>query len=185
MAAYYNACHVPKQFKTGSFVKLLTKNLKLKYPKLAPHWIGPFRILKWIRGQAYELTLPEKYARLHPVFPVQLLEEYHRHHDDAELMKMPDLEDPQDEWEVEEVRDKQWIKGVIHYLVKWAGWPSEYNSYEPASHLTNAPKAVANFERKLKRKGAQTAGTYDNTDHEEVDPTSALAPRQPAWRCQY
>jgi len=183
MAAYYNACHVPKQFKTGSFVKLSTKNLKLKYPKLAPRWIGPFRILKRIGGQAYELALPEKYARLHPVFPVQLLEEYHCHHDDAELMKMPDLEDPQDEWEVEEVRDKQRIKGVIHYLVKWAGWPSEYNSYEPASHLTNAPKAVANFERKLKRKGAQTAGTYDNMDHEDVDPTSALAPRKCARRC--
>ena len=107
MAAYYNAHHVPKQFKTGSFVKLLTKNLKLKYPKLAPCWIGPFRILKWIRGQAYELALPKKYARLHPVFPVQLLEEYCRHHDNAKLMKMPDLEDPQDEWEVEEVWDKQ------------------------------------------------------------------------------
>src|SRR5436190_131923 len=180
MAAYYNARHVPKQFKTGSFVKLSTKNLKLKYPKLAPRWIGPFQILKRIGGQAYELSLPEKYARLHPVFPVQLLEEYRRRHDDAELMKMPDRDDPQDEWEVEEVRDKQRIKGVVHYLVKWAGWPSEYNSYEPASHLTNAPKAVANFERKLKRKRAQTAGTYDDMDHEDVDPTSALAPRKRA-----
>ena len=90
---------------------------------------------------------------------MQLLEEYYRRHDDAELMKMPDLEDPQDEWEVEEVRDKQRIKGVVHYLIKWAGWPSEYNSYEPASHLANAPKAVADFERKLKRKRVQTAGT--------------------------
>src|SRR5438045_626963 len=51
----------------------------------------------------------------------------------------------------------------IHYLIKWASWPSEYNSYELASHLTNAPKAVANFECKLKQKRAQTAGTYDGT----------------------
>src|SRR5204862_2286164 len=43
MAAYYNACHVTKQFKTGSFVKLLTKNLKLKYPKLAPAGLALFR----------------------------------------------------------------------------------------------------------------------------------------------
>src|SRR5205814_1425972 len=118
MAAYYNARHVPKQFTTGSFVKLSTKNLKLKYPKLAPHWIGPFQILKRIGGQAYELALPEKYAQLHPVFPVQLLEEYHHCHDDAELMKMPDLEDPRDEWEVEEVRDKQWINAIIQCLLK-------------------------------------------------------------------
>ena len=71
---------------------------------------------------------------------------------------MPDLEDPQDEWEVEEIRDKQRIKGIIHYLVKCASWPLEYNSYEPASHLTNAPKLVTDFERrhKRKRKGNQT-----------------------------
>ena len=105
MAAYYNAHHVPKQFQTGNFVKLSTKNLKLKCPKLAPHWIGLFRVLGRIGGQAYRLALPGKYARLHPVFLVQLLEEYRPCHDNAELMKMPDLKDPQDEWEVEEVRD--------------------------------------------------------------------------------
>jgi transposase InsO family protein len=152
MASYYNARHVSKQFKIGDLVKLSTKNLKLKCRKLSPRWIGPFRVLERIGGQAYRLALPNKYDRLHPVFPVQLLEDYRRRHDDAELMTMPDLEDPQDEWDVEEVRDKQRIKGVIHYLVKWAGWPSEYNSYEPASHLIGAPKAVADFERKLKRK---------------------------------
>ena len=54
-------------------------------------------------------------------------------------MAMPNLEDPLDEWEVEEVRDKRKVKDEVHYLVKWAGWPSEYNSYEPAAHLANAP----------------------------------------------
>jgi len=152
MATYYNARHVPKQFKIGDLVKLSTKNLKLKCRKLSPRWIGPFRVLERIGGQAYRLALPTKYARLHPVFPIQLLEDYRRRHDDAELMAMPDLEDPQDEWDVEEVRDKRRIQGTIHYLVKWAGWPSEYNSYEPASHLAGAPKAVADYERKLKRK---------------------------------
>src|SRR5436190_19742794 len=97
MANAYNARHTPKQFRISDFVKLSTQNLRLKYHKLNPRWIGPFRVLEWIEGQAYRLTLPTKYAQLHPVFPVQLLEEYHRRHDDAKLMKMPDLEDPQDE----------------------------------------------------------------------------------------
>ena len=170
MAAYYNARHVPKQFKIGDLVKLSTKNLKLKCRKLSPRWIGPFRVLERIGGQAYRLALPTKYARLHPVLPIQLLEDYHRRHDDAELMTMPDLEDPQDEWDVEEVRDKRRIKGTIHYLVKWAGWPSEYNSYEPASHLAGAPKAVSNYERKLKRKRkeAQAPNVNENSDPEVV-----------------
>jgi Chromo (CHRromatin Organisation MOdifier) domain len=108
--------------------------------------------LERIGGNAYRLALPEKYSRLHDVFPIQLLEKYNRRKDDDGLMAMPDLEDPQDEWEVEEVLDKRKMKDTIHYLVKWAGWPSEYNSYEPAVHLANAPQAIATFERKLKRK---------------------------------
>jgi transposase InsO family protein len=179
MATYYNARHVPKQFKIGDLVKLSTKNLKLKCRKLSPRWIGPFRVLERIGGQAYRLALPEKYARLHPVFPIQLLEDYRRRHDDVELMAMPDLEDPQDEWDVEEVRDKRRIKGTIHYLVKWAGWPSEYNSYEPASHLVGAPKAVADYERKLKRKRKEARAPNAN---EASDPEDVTAPRKRALR---
>ena len=81
----------------GDCVKLSTKNLKLKCCKLSPRWIGPFQVLERIGAQAYRLGLPDKYARSHPVFPVQLLEEYRRRHDDAELITMPDLEEPQDE----------------------------------------------------------------------------------------
>jgi len=43
----------------------------------------------------------------------------------------------------------------MHYLVKWAGWPSEYNSYEPAKHFVNAPQAIADYEQKQKRKRHQ------------------------------
>ena len=53
-------------------------------------------------------------------------------------MVIPNLEDPLDEWEVEEVRDKRKVKDEVYYLVKWAGWPSEYNSYKPAAYLANA-----------------------------------------------
>ena len=97
---------------------------------------------------------------------------------------MPDLEDPQDEWEMEKVRDKRRIKGVIHYLVKWAGWPSEYNSYEPASRLANAPRAVADFERKFKRTRmeAKAVGKADNYDNEAADPEDVSAPRKRARR---
>ena len=59
------------------------------------------------------------------------------------------------------MRDKRQIKSVIHYLVKWIGWPSEYNSYEPASHLANAPKAITDFKRKLKRKRMNAKAAND------------------------
>ena len=53
---------------------------------------------------------------------------------------------------MEEVLDKRKIKDEIRYLIKWIGWLSEYNSYELVDYLTNALKAVAAYERKLKRK---------------------------------
>ena len=37
-------------------------------------------------------------------------------------------------------------------MVKWIGWLSKYNSYEPVDYLANALKAMAAYERKLKRK---------------------------------
>lgn len=172
MARYYNANHVPKHFKVGDFVKLSTKNLKFKNRKLSPRWVGPFRVLERMGGQAYRLALPAKYSRLHDVFPVQLIESYRRRDDDNSLMAMPDLEDEQDDWEVEEVLDRRRIKDTVHYLVKWATWPSEYNSYEPISHLEKAPEAVAAFERKLKakrkRKRTKTGESDDSADDEEI-----------------
>ena len=64
------------------------------------------------------------------------------------------------------MRDKRRIKGVIHYLVKQANQPLEYNSYEPANYLINAPKAITDFEYKLKRKRteAKAASNNDNED---------------------
>ena len=153
MAKYYNRKHIPKQFKKGQLVKLSARNLKFKHPKLAPRWLGPFRILERIGAQAYRLALPDKYQRVHNVFPVQFLEDYHtRNNDDNLSLPMPDLEDDNDEWEVQEIRDSKTFTGVLHYLVKWQGWPSEYDSWEPALHLTNAPQKIKEFEHLKKRK---------------------------------
>jgi hypothetical protein len=150
MAKYYNRRHTPKQFRRGALVKLSTKNLKLKNKKIGPRWVGPFRILERIGGQAYRLALPNKYSGLHDVFPVQLLEPYHARDENSDLLPMPDLEAPQDIWEVEEVKGTARIGGKRHYLIKWAGWPAEYNSWEPQEHL--APPLVTQFEASQKRK---------------------------------
>jgi hypothetical protein len=71
--------------------------LKLKYPKLAPQWIGPFCILERIGRQAYRLALPEKYSCLHDIFPVQLIEDYHRHEGKEGYLPMPDFLEEEEE----------------------------------------------------------------------------------------
>lgn len=148
---YYNQRHLPIEFRRGQLVKLSTRNLKLKDKKLAPRWVGPFKITRTIGGQAYELALPEQYARLHPVFPVQLLEKWHAR-DDTPAVPLPELEDDPDEYEVEEIREKSLRDGRIEYLVKWAGWPSEYNQWVDKDDI-NAPELIRKFEARWKSKG--------------------------------
>ena len=149
-AKYYNQKHLPKLFKRRDWVKLSTRNLRLKDKKLQPRWVGPFRVLQRIGSQAYKLALPEKYARLHDVFPIQFLEEF-KPREDQPPMPLPDLED-EEEWEIEEVKDKATIKGTTHYLVKWEGWPTEYNQWIPDDDMDNAQEAIRRFERKKKKK---------------------------------
>jgi hypothetical protein len=149
-AKYYNQRHQPKLFKRGDLVKLSTRNLWLKDKKLQPRWIGPFRILERIGSQAYRLALPEKYARLHDVFPVQFIEEY-RPREGQPLLPLPDLDD-EEEFEIEEVKDKAIIQGQTHYLVKWKGWPTEYNQWIADEDLENAKQAIQSYEKQKKKK---------------------------------
>jgi hypothetical protein len=148
-AKYYNQRHQPRLFKRRDLVKLSTRNLRLKDKKLQPRWVGPFRVLERIGSQAYRLALPEKYARLHDVFPVQFIEEY-RPREDQSPMPLPDLEDDE-EWEIEEVKDKAIIKGQLHYLVKWEGWPTEYNQWIPEEDMGNARRAIQRYEKHQKK----------------------------------
>ncbi|KAJ6033888.1 hypothetical protein N7444_003584 [Penicillium canescens] len=63
---------------------------------------------------------------------------------------MPELEDD-DEWEVEEVRGEKKFQNELHYLVKWKGWPSEYNQWVPLSDMGNARGIIAKFQKQKKR----------------------------------
>jgi len=76
-ATAYNRRHEPIKFGTGDQVLLSTKDLNLKLPskKLAPKFIGPFRVAEPVGSQAYRLHLPTHY-RIHDVFNVARLEKY-------------------------------------------------------------------------------------------------------------
>jgi hypothetical protein len=56
---------------------LSTKNIYFKIGKLAPKFIGPFKITECIREATYKLKLLSMYNRLHNVFNVNLLKEYY------------------------------------------------------------------------------------------------------------
>src|SRR5205814_4212725 len=72
-ARYYNKRHKPKKFDLDLWVFLSSKNIKFHSGKLAPKWLGPFKILQIVGTQAYKLDLHPLYLRIHTVFNVSLL----------------------------------------------------------------------------------------------------------------
>ena len=159
---YHDKHHKPIEFARGDLVLLSTKNLQLKVPnkKLAPKFIGPFRVLERVGKVAYRLALPAQYSRLHNVFSVSLLEPWLARVGDSvdptESMPMHELNDDPNQWTVEQVIAKKKIKSQLYYLVKWLDWPTEYNSWV-ASDDINHPDAIKDFEKTAARKRRRRA----------------------------
>lgn len=148
---YYNARHKPQAYHRGQYVGVSTKNWRFKHPKLAPRFIR-VKILARHGEQAYAVELPKIYQRMHNVFHVSLLEPWNDRRNDAVASEaLPELEAEPDEWEVEEVIDHKLIGEASFYLVKWKGWPVEYNTWEPNHHLENAKAMVKKYHKVAKK----------------------------------
>jgi hypothetical protein len=112
-------------------------------------------VLDTIGAQAYRLALPKEYERIHDVFHVSLLEPYHQRSDDdpkASRMPVALAVEGQEEWEVEQIVDSRTRKGQKQYLVKWEGWPDNYNSWEPDEHLAHSQDMIHAYETRAKRR---------------------------------
>ena len=154
-------------FSVGDEVLLRTKNLKLKTTgprKLFPKWVGPFPVEKSVGNVAYRLTLPSS-MRCHPVFHVSNLQPY-RSSGRVQPPPVPIHVDGELEFEVEQVLHHRDIRSgkrsKREYLIKWVGYGTEHNSWEPASSMhcdeliDQYWKATHNaqYARKLKRRGS-------------------------------
>ena len=68
-----------------------------------------------------------------------------------------------DEFEVERILDKRRdAKDGYEYLVQWRGYSSEDNSWEPASNVANAARAIADYEQSLTQQ--QPADVVSNAE---------------------
>jgi hypothetical protein len=83
----------PLEFEVGDLVMLKVSPMKGvrrfgKRGKLAPRYIGPFRVVARIGAVSYRLDLPAELADVHDVFHVSMLR---RHLRDAEREQIVDL----------------------------------------------------------------------------------------------
>lgn len=54
-------------------------------------------------------------------------------------------------WEVEKIIQKREQNGKSSYLIKWKGWETQYNTWEPACNLTNCKDLLCEFEEEQQR----------------------------------
>ena len=152
MARYYNQRRTPASiFKPGDRVYLNASDIKTTCPfqKLSHRNLGPFIVERQVSPSAYRLRLPRSMNRLHPVFNVVKLT---RAPDDpipgrrAQPPPPPVLVGDGEEYVVERILDSRVRRGKLQFKVKWKGYGTEEDSWEPASDV-HADALVREFYR--------------------------------------
>ena len=105
--------------------------------KLDHKRLGPYTVTKVLSNNTYELKLP-KSMKIHPVFSIVKLVPFN----DTDIPEQksspppaPIIVDGVEEFEVEEILDSRKCRGKMQYLVKWKGFPSEENTWEPSTMM--------------------------------------------------
>ena len=181
---YYDKHHTPKEFAVGQKVWLNVKNITLERPARKLDWqrYGPFRVIKRLGKQAYELELPEL-LRIHPVFHISLLREHKPRfgQEDSEPEPLRLAVDPdQKEFTVDGITGSRWHsdaagKRTFQYLVAWKGY--EDMTWEPAAYLLHAKRLVNKF-----HKVNPSADAPDRTPRTEPDPPANADPARKKGR---
>jgi hypothetical protein len=136
------------EFAPGDEVLVQTRFFKLHEgirPKLAPRYLGPFKVLANIgpANLAYRLELPRGMQRVHPVFPVSAIKRYHRS-GNYQPPPPPEIINDEPEFEVDWIADTRGTGSRRQYKVYWVGYPDQFH-WEPVRNLTNCPEQLREF----------------------------------------
>jgi hypothetical protein len=140
------------EFRIGDKVWLDGRDMWTTRPtkKLDDKWYGPFEIERIVNRNAYRLKLPHQ-LRVHPTFHVSKLRKFVPETipgcNNPPALPPPILIDRQEEFEVEKLENSHVHWGRLQYLVKWKGYPSSENTWEPTSAVKNSPDLVTAFHR--------------------------------------
>lgn len=137
-------------YKKGQKVWLSSKNLKTLRPskKLSERFLGPFPIAKVLSRQAIRLTLPPS-MKCHPVFHTSLIRPItessipNRH----QPPPPPIIVEDENKYEVEKILDSRRYRRKLQYLIRWKGYESDEDSWEPVENLKKVKRSIEEFHR--------------------------------------
>jgi hypothetical protein len=95
--SYTDLRRKPLEFQVGDFVMLKVSPMKgvrrfSRKGKLAPRYVGPFRVNKRIRVVYYRLDVPASMASVHDVFHISMLRKHLRDEEQQRLVDVSDLD---------------------------------------------------------------------------------------------
>ncbi len=129
------------QLKKGDKVYLLTKNWKVKPPrmkKLDHIKVGPFLVEEKTGPVNVRLQLPRD-AQVHPNFHISMIEPADHETPLQEIFHYQPEEEQ--EFEVEQILKRQGQQ----YLVKWKDYPDSESTWEPLKNLANCQLLLQQF----------------------------------------
>ena len=152
---YYDKRHkdIPP-WKEGDKVYLRRKNIKIKQPSMKLDYmkLGPFKIKRKLSSVTFELELP-KDTRIHSVFHAALLEIAQLHVPVQTTLQVKD----EKEYKVTEILDSRKIEKGQEYLISWAGYSAEENSWEPKENVQKCQQAIKNYQQQYPKDPERTS----------------------------
>ena len=166
VAERMNITRVPPKFKIGDSVMIKSDHMNwpgvdLLGKHLKPPFIGPFKVKGFNSTKtAAKLEWDNPRIRVHPTQPVSRCQKYEADKCAYRKGNRPqppsNLVDEEDEAydEIEKIVGKKLIRGNIYYLIKWVGYHSRHNTWEPAHHLIEqgCRQSINEYEKLVKKK---------------------------------